>query len=138
MGKEHRILFDSGLGPMTVIHNAKVLGFDLSSCELVISSHGHIDHAGGLVNIRKNIEARKKQKIPLVLHNDAFRNRMVKLKDNRTINLPSPNKSDLIQAGYYLVEKQSPSLWVEDSILVQAKYQEPMILKKDFLIIIRR
>jgi 7,8-dihydropterin-6-yl-methyl-4-(beta-D-ribofuranosyl)aminobenzene 5'-phosphate synthase len=131
-GKEHRILFDSGLGPLTAIHNAKVLGFDLSSCELVISSHGHIDHAGGLVNIRKNIDARKKQRIPLVLHKDAFRNRMVKLKDNRTINLPSPNKSDLIRAGYYLVEKQSPSLWVEDSILVTGEIPRINDFEKGF------
>jgi 7,8-dihydropterin-6-yl-methyl-4-(beta-D-ribofuranosyl)aminobenzene 5'-phosphate synthase len=131
-GKEHRILFDSGLGPLTAIHNAKILGFDLSSCELVISSHGHIDHAGGLVNIRKNMEARKKQKIPLVLHKDAFRNRMVKLKDNRMINLPSPNKSDLIQAGYHLVEKQSPSLWVEDSILVTGEIPRTNDFEKGF------
>jgi 7,8-dihydropterin-6-yl-methyl-4-(beta-D-ribofuranosyl)aminobenzene 5'-phosphate synthase len=131
-GKEHRILFDSGLGPLTAIHNAKVLGFDLSLCELVISSHGHIDHAGGLVNIGKNIEARRKQKIPLVLHKDAFRNRMVKLKDNRTINLPSPNKSDLIRAGYYLVEKQSPSLWVEDSILVTGEIPRTSDFEKGF------
>jgi metal-dependent hydrolase (beta-lactamase superfamily II) len=27
----------------------------LSNCELVISSHGHIDHAGGLLNIKRKI-----------------------------------------------------------------------------------
>ncbi len=37
-GRERRVLFDSGLDPLTASHNAGVLGLDLSSCELVISS----------------------------------------------------------------------------------------------------
>jgi 7,8-dihydropterin-6-yl-methyl-4-(beta-D-ribofuranosyl)aminobenzene 5'-phosphate synthase len=59
---EHRLLFDSGLNPLAASHNAGVLRFDLSCCELVISSHGHIDHAGGLLNIRKKINEEKKAK----------------------------------------------------------------------------
>ena len=51
-GTEYRLLFDSGLDPLAASHNAGVLDLDLSYCELVISSHGHIDHAGGLLNIR--------------------------------------------------------------------------------------
>ena len=54
-GTEHRLLFDSGLDPLAASHNAEVLGFDLSNCELVISSHGRIDHAGGLLNIIRKI-----------------------------------------------------------------------------------
>jgi 7,8-dihydropterin-6-yl-methyl-4-(beta-D-ribofuranosyl)aminobenzene 5'-phosphate synthase len=83
-GSERRVLFDSGLDPLTASHNAGVLGLDLAS-ELVISSHGHIDHAGGLMNIRKKMnEKKQEQKIPLVLHEDAFRNRLVKFHDGRT------------------------------------------------------
>ena len=118
-GTERRVLFDSGLDPLAASHNAGVLGLDLSSCELVISSHGHIDHAGGLINIRKKMDEKKqKQNIPLVLHEDAFRNRLVKFQDGRMLNLPAPNRADLTEAGYNLVEKQSQSLWIEDSILV--------------------
>jgi 7,8-dihydropterin-6-yl-methyl-4-(beta-D-ribofuranosyl)aminobenzene 5'-phosphate synthase len=43
-GTEHRLLFDSGLDPLAASHNAGVLGFDLSYCELVISSHGLSRH----------------------------------------------------------------------------------------------
>ena len=46
--------------------------------------------------------------------------------------MPSPNKSDLIQAGYYLVEKQSPSLWVEDSILVTGEIPRTNDFEKGF------
>ena len=121
---EHKILFDSGLDPLATTHNTEVLGMDLSSVELVISSHGHIDHAGGLINIRKKIIRREKQQIPLVLHEDAFKNRMVKLKDNRTISLPAPNRADLIKAGYEIVEKQSKACGLKIVFLLQEKYQE--------------
>lgn len=132
-GSERRVLFDSGLAPLTASYNAGVLGLDLSSCELVISSHGHIDHAGGLMNIRKKMnEKEHMQKIPLVLHEEAFRNRLVKFHDGRTINLPAPNRADLTEAGYNLVEKQSQSLWIEDSILVTGEVPRTNDFEKGF------
>ncbi len=136
-GTEHRLLFDSGLDPLAASHNAEVLGLDLSCCELVISSHGHIDHAGGLLNIRKKIneenqKQKQKQKLPLVLHEDAFRNRLVKFQDGRKINLPAPNRADLIEAGYNLVEKQSQSLWIEDGILVTGEIPRTNDFEKGF------
>ena len=103
---------------------------DLSYCELVVSSHGHIDHAGGLLNIRKKMSAR--QKIPLLLHQHAFRERLVRFQDGRMINLPAPNRSSLIQAGYNVVEKQSPSLWIDDSILVSGEIPRTNDFEKGF------
>ena len=130
---EHRLLFDSGLDPLAASHNAEVLGLDLSDFELVTSSHGHIDHAGGLLNIKRKIdEEKQKQKLPLVLHEDAFKNRLVKFQDGRKISLPAPNRADLIEAGYYLVEKQSPSLWIEDRILVTGEIPRTNDFEKGF------
>jgi 7,8-dihydropterin-6-yl-methyl-4-(beta-D-ribofuranosyl)aminobenzene 5'-phosphate synthase len=132
-GTEHTLLFDSGLDPFAASHNSRVLGLDLSSCELVISSHGHIDHAGGLVNIRKKMnEKKQEQKIPLVLHEDAFRNRLVKFQDGRMISLPAPNRADLIHAGYNLVEKQSQSLWIKDSVVVTGEIPRTNDFEKGF------
>src|SRR6266568_4891277 len=82
-GTEHILLFDSGLSPLGAVQNAGVLGLDLSNYELVVSSHGHIDHAGGLLNIRKRMN--RKQNIPLLLHEHAFRRRLVKFQDGRMI-----------------------------------------------------
>src|ERR687885_486922 len=88
-GNEHRLLFDSGLNPLSVAHNADILDLDLRDCKLVVSSHEH-----------------------------AFRKRMVKLQDGRSISLPAPGKSILINSGYDIIEKHSHSLWIEDNILV--------------------
>lgn len=49
----HRILFDTGLYPDTVLKNAKELGIDLSDVENVVLSHFHDDHTGGLLTLRK-------------------------------------------------------------------------------------
>lgn len=42
------ILFDTGQG-MALAHNAAKLGFDLSTADDVVLSHGHYDHTGGLL-----------------------------------------------------------------------------------------
>jgi 7,8-dihydropterin-6-yl-methyl-4-(beta-D-ribofuranosyl)aminobenzene 5'-phosphate synthase len=74
---------------------------------MVVLSHGHIDHAGGLLNIRKKMNA---SSIPLIVYEDVFKSRLFKFPDGKTLNLPPPNKSFLVQAGYRIMEKNSPSL----------------------------
>ncbi len=49
----HRILFDTGANPDTVLHNAEALKIDLSDVEDVVISHFHDDHTGGLITLRK-------------------------------------------------------------------------------------
>ena len=70
-GIKRTVFLDAGLDPLVAAHNIDVLGSDLSHCYLVISSHGHVDHAGGLLNVKQKIA---RQRIPLVLHEDAFKN----------------------------------------------------------------
>jgi len=51
----HRILFDTGARPETVLHNAPELKIDLSGVTEVILSHHHGDHTGGLVTLRREL-----------------------------------------------------------------------------------
>lgn len=129
-GVKHRLLLDSGLDALAASHNADVLSFDLSNCESLISSHGHIDHAGGLLNLRKKMNT--VQRIPLVLHEDAFRNRLVKFQDGRAVNLPAPDRSLLTNAGYEIIEKHSPSLWIEDRVLTTGEIPRTNNFEKGF------
>jgi 7,8-dihydropterin-6-yl-methyl-4-(beta-D-ribofuranosyl)aminobenzene 5'-phosphate synthase len=131
-GVKRRLLLDSGLDPFAASHNADVLGFDLSNCESLISSHGHIDHAGGLINLRKRMNTVQQQRIPLVLHEDAFRNRLVKFQDGRTIDLPAPNRSLLTNAGYDIIERHSPSLWIDDTVLITGEIPRTNSFEKGF------
>jgi 7,8-dihydropterin-6-yl-methyl-4-(beta-D-ribofuranosyl)aminobenzene 5'-phosphate synthase len=96
----------------------------------LISSHGHIDHAGGLLNLRKKMNSG--QEIPLVIHEDAFRNRLVKFQDGRTIDLPAQNRSILTNTGYRIIEKNSPSLWISDGVLVTGEIPRTNNFEKGF------
>ena len=51
----HRILFDTGARPNTVLNNAKELGVDLGSITEVVLSHNHADHTGGLMTLRRAV-----------------------------------------------------------------------------------
>jgi 7,8-dihydropterin-6-yl-methyl-4-(beta-D-ribofuranosyl)aminobenzene 5'-phosphate synthase len=129
-GKKRRILIDSGLDPYAASHNADVLGFDLSTCEAVIASHGHVDHAGGLNSLRKKMDP--EQRIPLILHEGAFRNRAVRFSDGRVIKLPAPNKSLLSDAGYAIHERNSYSSLMDDSILITGEIPRTNDFEKGF------
>jgi len=53
------ILLDAGQS-VSIVHNADVLGINLSQIDKIVLSHGHYDHTGGLQQVltrmRKNIE----------------------------------------------------------------------------------
>jgi 7,8-dihydropterin-6-yl-methyl-4-(beta-D-ribofuranosyl)aminobenzene 5'-phosphate synthase len=51
--EKESIIFDTGFDENTVLHNANLLGKDLSKVEKVILSHFHGDHTGGLIKLRK-------------------------------------------------------------------------------------
>ena len=50
--KKHKLLVDSGATDM-FLHNADMLGIDLTQVDTFILSHGHYDHAGGLTAFAK-------------------------------------------------------------------------------------
>ncbi len=51
----HRILFDTGARPETVLQNSRELKIDLSGVTDVILIHHHGDHVGGLLTLRREL-----------------------------------------------------------------------------------
>jgi len=50
-----RILFDTGQGG-ALEKNARILGVDLGKTDIVVLSHGHYDHSGGMALVMKRAE----------------------------------------------------------------------------------
>ena len=51
----HRILFDTGALPGTVLNNAREMKIDLSNISEVVLSHSDDDHTGGLLTLRREL-----------------------------------------------------------------------------------
>jgi 7,8-dihydropterin-6-yl-methyl-4-(beta-D-ribofuranosyl)aminobenzene 5'-phosphate synthase len=50
-----RILMDAGPPPDVALQNANVMKADIHSLDAIVISHGHYDHAGGLIQILRSI-----------------------------------------------------------------------------------
>ena len=63
------LLMDTGRSPNTLLHNMKILRTDLNKINIVVLSHGHYDHTGGLVGLLKQLN----KPIPVVAHPEIFK-----------------------------------------------------------------
>jgi len=61
-----RILVDTGLS-FSAVHNAQLLGIDLSTIDWIVLSHGHADHTGGLREV-----LRRRGEVNVIAHPDMW------------------------------------------------------------------
>jgi 7,8-dihydropterin-6-yl-methyl-4-(beta-D-ribofuranosyl)aminobenzene 5'-phosphate synthase len=87
------VLMDTGPSPDIVLHNAEMMGVDLTKIDAVFLSHGHYDHTGGLVGILKQMD----KEVPVVAHPKVFG---LKLKlDPNLKHIGSPFKPSEVEAS---------------------------------------
>ena len=78
-GRAFEYLFDFGLTPGVLKHNAHALRVDLSRVQQLVLSHGHPDHFGGVAGALELVG----RPVPLVTHADAFLPRFAVMGDGR-------------------------------------------------------
>ncbi|MFC1994539.1 MBL fold metallo-hydrolase [Chloroflexota bacterium] len=61
-----KILVDTGLS-FSAVHNAQLMGIDLSTIDRIVLSHGHADHTGGLREVLKI-----KGEVDIIAHPDIW------------------------------------------------------------------
>lgn len=66
-----RILMDTGQS-FSAVHNAQLMGIDLSTIDRIVLSHGHADHTGGLRDVLKI-----KGEVEVIAHPDVWATRYV-------------------------------------------------------------
>jgi len=116
LGDESRsLLFDFGYSKWGVLHNIDALDVTLDEIELACLSHGHMDHFGGMLTV---INAMKRDKIDLILHPAAFRDkRYIKFGEQIKVYFPCLDKKEVIDAGVNIVESRGPRSLLDGGII---------------------
>jgi 7,8-dihydropterin-6-yl-methyl-4-(beta-D-ribofuranosyl)aminobenzene 5'-phosphate synthase len=104
-----RILFDTGQGKV-LHHNAQCLEVPLDAAEMVVISHGHFDHTGGLKDVLDTAG-----KIDLYLHPAALEEKYYREKTppHRSIGIPDLDEQALRGRTRNLVWTGEPTKLVE-------------------------
>lgn len=122
----HSILFDTGSSPKGVIVNADGMGVNLSDIEAVVLSHGHPDHAGGLLSVVKIVN---KRDLPIIVHEDMFKTRgMVNADDTIRKHQAFPLDDEVKPARY--VRTKQPYLLTDNTILVTGEIPKQTSFEK--------
>jgi 7,8-dihydropterin-6-yl-methyl-4-(beta-D-ribofuranosyl)aminobenzene 5'-phosphate synthase len=112
------VLFDTGLSPDAMVTNADRLGLDLSGVHAVVLSHGHFDHAGGLVGLAGLAGRRGTRSVPMVVHPLVWTRRRLARPGSKADDWPTLSKRALTGEGFEVIERRQPSLLVGGSILI--------------------
>jgi 7,8-dihydropterin-6-yl-methyl-4-(beta-D-ribofuranosyl)aminobenzene 5'-phosphate synthase len=112
VGSQH-ILFDTGQGEV-LLSNAQRLGAPLHQVDIVVISHGHYDHTGGLANL-----LRGSRPAMIFLHPDARKPKFAESKDgsSREIGIPPACEQALQQYGGSVVLTDEPKV-VSNGLMV--------------------
>lgn len=109
-GRKHTLLFDAGPAAATFQRNSEILGVDFASIEAVVLSHGHWDHAGGLLAAVESIaRSRGSKSFTCYVHPGMFRQRATKRPDGQLyVNELVPAPEQLSAAGANVVNTREP------------------------------
>ena len=109
-GGKRTLLFDAGPEGATFLRNAGILGIDFAEVQAVVLSHGHWDHAGGLVAALQAIAAaRPSVKVDCFVHPEMFRQRGVKRPNGEFMAYEAiPDAQALENAGARVVSTREP------------------------------
>ena len=104
--QKHTMLFDTGPEPYAFARNCERLNADLGAIEGILLSHGHFDHAGGLLEA---LDAIRKQNghdpVPFYAHPDMFRSRALMLPNGTIVPLEDiPGIDTLTEYGARVIQ----------------------------------
>jgi 7,8-dihydropterin-6-yl-methyl-4-(beta-D-ribofuranosyl)aminobenzene 5'-phosphate synthase len=122
-GARRTMLFDAGPAAATFRRNTEILSADLAAVEAVVLSHGHWDHAGGLLAAVEAIaERRGERKFDCYVHPGMFRQRATRRPDGALyVNELVPDPAQLSAAGATVVNTREPQAIADGAFYVSGE-----------------
>lgn len=106
--ERHSFLLDTGWSGSALVHNLRTMQVPVDSIEVVMLSHFHPDHCGGL----KDFLQLRTCRTPLVLHPEVLtKNRFIKTASGETIRFDIPEEEPLHVLGAELFTHTGPHLF---------------------------
>jgi len=117
---QHTLLFDTGPEADTFERNTQRLGLDLGVVEAIVLSHGHWDHAGGMLRAVDMIRANGNNRdLPFYGHPDMFRLRGRKMSDGGMMPMVGvPSVAELAAHGARVVAVREPAVFLDNMFCV--------------------
>lgn len=111
-GQTRTLLFDAGPEGATFLRNVAILGAHLGTVEAVVLSHGHWDHAGGLLTaIEAIVAGRSGQRVDCFVHSGMFHERGTRRPNGELyVYERVPDPQSLAKAGANVVNTREPQL----------------------------
>ncbi|MFC2042460.1 MBL fold metallo-hydrolase [Chloroflexota bacterium] len=106
-----KVLFDTGSGH-AALHNAQILGVDLSTVDCIVLSHGHYDHTGGLREVLRRTGPKK-----VIGHPDIWQHRYARPsgQKERYVGIPFVREGLESLGASFTLSKESVKL--SDSVM---------------------
>src|SRR6476646_7601357 len=114
-GREHRVLFDTGISPDGLVENMRRLQLSPHDIEAIVLSHGHFDHVGGMQGLIRELGT---SELPVFLHPEAWNRRRIALPGREPVLIASPSRGALEGAGFQIAEQREPSFLLDGALLV--------------------
>jgi 7,8-dihydropterin-6-yl-methyl-4-(beta-D-ribofuranosyl)aminobenzene 5'-phosphate synthase len=114
-GISHTALFDTGPEADTFERNTYRLGVDLGVVESIVLSHGHWDHAGGMLRAIDMIRSDgKRRDLPYYAHPGMFLTRGRQLPDGEIMPMEDvPSETEVTAHGARVVSTRKPQSFLD-------------------------
>ncbi len=101
-----KILFDTGSGTAAV-HNAQLMGIDLTTVDRMVLSHGHYDHTGGLYEVLKRAGGKE-----IIAHPDVWTRKYGSLDNTpkRYVGIPFVREALEVMGALFHLSKEPVKL----------------------------
>jgi 7,8-dihydropterin-6-yl-methyl-4-(beta-D-ribofuranosyl)aminobenzene 5'-phosphate synthase len=114
-GREHTILFDTGVSPTGMVENMRRLGIAPGDIEVIVLSHGHWDHVTGMEGLARELGS---SKLPVLIHPEFWARRRLRFPGLEPADLPVTSRTALEDLGFAIVEDRQPSFLLDGAVLI--------------------